>query len=73
MIEDGRQGILLDRGDPAKLAEALKVMLDAARLQSMASEALAMRFKLSLEHHVQKIEAVYRRAMEARRAGVVAS
>ncbi len=72
VIEEGRQGILLERGDPEKLAAALRVMLEGERLKAMAQEAMAMRVTLSLEHHVEKIVGVYRRVIETRR-GVGAS
>jgi UDP-glucose:(heptosyl)LPS alpha-1,3-glucosyltransferase len=67
VVDDGRQGLLLDRGNPATLAAAFHTMLDDARRSAMAREALAMRFTLSHEHHVDKIEAVYHQVAAARR------
>jgi UDP-glucose:(heptosyl)LPS alpha-1,3-glucosyltransferase len=67
-IESGRQGILLDRGDPAALARALTTMLDREQRKAMAREALAVRSTLSHEHHIDKIEAVYRTVLERRQA-----
>ena len=38
VMEDGKQGILLDRGDPAMLADAMAEMLDRERLRAMSHE-----------------------------------
>ena len=66
VMEDGKQGLLLERGDPAAIAAALRRMLDGERLAVMSREALALRAKLSYEHHVAKIEAVYREVLAQR-------
>jgi UDP-glucose:(heptosyl)LPS alpha-1,3-glucosyltransferase len=67
VIENGRQGLLLDRGDPAALASAMQIMLDDGRRRAMSREAIALRSTLSIEHQVSRIESVYRQVIEERR------
>jgi UDP-glucose:(heptosyl)LPS alpha-1,3-glucosyltransferase len=66
VIQDGKQGILLQRGDPAALAQAMRQMLDANRRRGMSQEVIAMRQQFSFDHHVGRIEGVYERVMAAK-------
>ena len=64
LVEDGRDGFLYEPGEPAALAEALR------RLCTPGVQAsLAVRPPPSLEEHAVAVEAVYRAASAARRAG----
>jgi UDP-glucose:(heptosyl)LPS alpha-1,3-glucosyltransferase len=69
VIDHGRQGIIMERGDKPALVKALKTMLDPTRLRQMSREAIALRGKLSFEHHVGVVEGVYRKVL-AERAGL---
>ncbi len=66
VIEHGRQGLIMDRGDSAALAQAMQVMLDPQQRREMSREALVMRNRLSLDHHVNTVEAVYHQIAEER-------
>jgi UDP-glucose:(heptosyl)LPS alpha-1,3-glucosyltransferase len=66
VIEDGRQGLLLERGNPAALASAIRIMLEESRRREMAREAIALRSTLSIEHHVSRIEVLYQRIISER-------
>ena len=56
VIEAGRQGIVLDRGDTGALADAMGTMADGVRRREMSREALAMRGRLSFDYHVGVVE-----------------
>jgi UDP-glucose:(heptosyl)LPS alpha-1,3-glucosyltransferase len=73
LVEDGKQGIIVEHGDAAGLSGALEAMLDAGRLREMSREALALRARLSFDHHAERIEEVYARVMNARRTGAESS
>ena len=73
VVEDGKQGIIVEHGDEAGLSGALEAMLDAGRLREMSRAALAMRAGLSFERHAERIEEVYEQVMNARRKGAESS
>jgi UDP-glucose:(heptosyl)LPS alpha-1,3-glucosyltransferase len=67
VVEEGRQGFVLENCNPKKLAESLQAICKPGRLRDMGQAALAMRPTLSFEHHVTKIEAVYSQIVAARK------
>jgi UDP-glucose:(heptosyl)LPS alpha-1,3-glucosyltransferase len=68
IIESGKQGLIVDSGDVPALATAMRTMLNPDQRQSMSRVALALRTTMSLEHHVETLERVYREVIEARKA-----
>jgi UDP-glucose:(heptosyl)LPS alpha-1,3-glucosyltransferase len=66
VMQDGKQGILLQRGDPAALAQAMRQMLDRDRRRSMSQEVIAIRQQFSFEHHVGRVEGVYERVLASK-------
>ena len=72
LVEDGKQGLIVEHGDAAGLSGALEAMLDGGRLREMSREALAMRGRLSFDHHAARVEEVYGEVMNARRKGAEA-
>ena len=72
LVEDGKQGIIVEHGDAPGLSEALDAMLDGERLRDMSRAALALRERLSFDHHAQRVEEVYGQVMSARHKGAAA-
>ncbi|HEY8526441.1 MAG TPA: glycosyltransferase [Acidimicrobiales bacterium] len=69
VVTDGRDGVLVDPGDPAGLAAALGALLaDPARRAALGAAAAERAGAFDLAHAVRRIEAVYDRTL-AERAG----
>ncbi len=67
MIQNGTQGLIVERGDAGGLVAALESMLEAGRLAEMSRAALALREELSFDRHVERIVEVYERVLGERR------
>ena len=64
IMTDGVHGYVLD--DPADvdaLAGAMRKLLDPRRRAEMSQACLELRPKLSYEHHLDRLEEIYRRGM----------
>jgi len=60
VMEEGRHGfVLTDPADPRPLAGAMRRMLDRAARQAMSQSCLKLRPRLSYEHHLDQLEALY--------------
>ena len=70
VMQQGQEGMIVERGDIGALTAALREMLDETRRREMAAAALAMRQRLSIETHVDRIEEVYRSVVAAKRGNV---
>jgi UDP-glucose:(heptosyl)LPS alpha-1,3-glucosyltransferase len=61
IMTDGVHGYVLDDpNDVDALANAMRKMLDPHRRAEMSAACLALRSKLSYEHHLDQLEAIYR-------------
>jgi UDP-glucose:(heptosyl)LPS alpha-1,3-glucosyltransferase len=62
IIEPGRHGyVLSDPADLAGLARGITQLLDPPTLQAQREACLALRPRLSYEHHLDQLEALYRK------------
>jgi UDP-glucose:(heptosyl)LPS alpha-1,3-glucosyltransferase len=60
VMTDGVHGYVLDNPrDLPGIVEAMKKMLDADRRAAMAQACLELRPRLSFEHHLDRLEAIY--------------
>jgi UDP-glucose:(heptosyl)LPS alpha-1,3-glucosyltransferase len=60
IMTSGTEGFVLeDPGDRAGLVEGWSMLLDPARRKAMSAAALALRPRLSYEHHLQTLLALY--------------
>jgi UDP-glucose:(heptosyl)LPS alpha-1,3-glucosyltransferase len=67
IMTDGVHGYVLeDPRDVATLAEAMRKMLDPTRRAAMSRACLELRPRLSYEHHLDQLEAIYRGVVAAR-------
>jgi UDP-glucose:(heptosyl)LPS alpha-1,3-glucosyltransferase len=61
LIEEGRHGyVLADPSDVAGLARGIVQLLDPEKLRSQREACLALRPRLSYQHHLDQLEALYR-------------
>jgi UDP-glucose:(heptosyl)LPS alpha-1,3-glucosyltransferase len=61
IMTDGVHGYVLpDPRNVAALADAMRKMLDPARREAMSRACLELRPRLSYEHHLDQLEAIYR-------------
>ena len=65
-LENGKHGILVERGDSIALAAAMRRMLDADRRRRMAADVMELRPELSYELHVTRVEQLYAKVMQSR-------
>ena len=72
IIEEGRHGYVLnDPSDVAGLTRCIKQLLDPQTRQAQREACLALRPRLSYEHHLDQLEALYR--FPGRRNGATSS
>ncbi|HYO10986.1 MAG TPA: glycosyltransferase family 4 protein [Tepidisphaeraceae bacterium] len=63
IMTDGQHGYVLDDpNDVNALAAAMRKLLDPDRRAEMSQACVALRPRLSYEHHLDQLEAIYRRA-----------
>jgi len=63
IMTDGVHGYVLDDpNDVAALADAMRKMMDPQRRAEMSKACLELRPKLSYEHHLDQLEAIYQAA-----------
>lgn len=63
IMTDGVHGyVLTDPNDVHALAEAMRKLLDPERRQAMTQACLALRARLSYEHHLDELMRIYERA-----------
>ena len=68
IMTDGVHGyVLTNPTDVDALAEAMRKMLDLTRRSAMRDACLRLRAKLSYEHHLDQLTAIYQRARASRR------
>lgn len=68
VVTDGRDGSLVEPGDPEALATVLgKLLADPVARQEMGAQAARRAAAFDLSHAVRRIEAVYDRALAVRR------
>jgi glycosyltransferase involved in cell wall biosynthesis len=66
IVEDGRNGLLVEARDPAALRAAIeRMMLDADLARRCGREARVAAERLDLRHAVRQLEAAYQEALEA--------
>jgi UDP-glucose:(heptosyl)LPS alpha-1,3-glucosyltransferase len=67
IMTDGVHGyVLKDATDVAGLAEAMRKMLDPERRRAMSAACLALRPRLSYEHHLDELMKIYDRVIASR-------
>jgi UDP-glucose:(heptosyl)LPS alpha-1,3-glucosyltransferase len=70
IMTDGVHGyVLKDPTDIDVLVDAMRKMLDPDRRRTMREACLALRPKLSYEHHLDQLTAIYDRAIALRAPG----
>jgi UDP-glucose:(heptosyl)LPS alpha-1,3-glucosyltransferase len=61
IMTNGVHGYILDNPtDLRSIADAMKKLLDPKRRSEMSQACLALRPRLSMEHHLEKLEEIYR-------------
>ncbi len=70
IMTDGVHGyVLKDPTDIGALADAMRKLLDPERRRAMSEACLALRPQLSYEHHLDRLMAIYDRAVASRGPG----
>jgi glycosyltransferase involved in cell wall biosynthesis len=64
LVEDNRNGLLVDQGDVAGLCEAMRrLLLDRAMREQFGAEARQMAAKMSWENTVDRLERIYQKVL----------